>query len=413
MVLGNLGRIPVLFAEGKDAPILVNELLLVGVLGAAAVACLQARSLRLDAVTFAALAFAAIGAGSAFASALEYNLTGAQLVYSLAYLVRWLAYLGLYVAILNTARDEDADTLWATLERMVLVFVAFGVMQAIFLPGFAQRVAPGSGDAMGWDEQGHRLVSTLLDPNFAGALMLIPLLVQLGRMAFGVPVPAWKPLALLTGVLLTASRSSVLGLVVGGTVILAARGLSRRVVRFGALALIVALPFVPLLIRFGAEYNKFSVDGSALLRLVAWLRALTVLADHPVFGVGFNTYGFVQQAYGWEIIGRDGFGLDGGLLFVAVMTGLVGLAVYATMLGLVVRRCRRLWRDAGAPLVARGTALGAAASLAAVCVHSIFVNSLLLPFIMEPLAVLWGIVFLYARRRARVLAAERAEPAWA
>jgi hypothetical protein len=398
--VGNLGRIPVLNAEGKDAPILLNELVLLAVLAASALVCIRARAFRLDGVAIAGLGFAAVGGGSAVFSSFDYGLNAGEVVYSLAYLARWVAYLGLYVAILNVARDDDARALWRTLERMILAFAGFGVFQSVFLPGFAQLVYPErGGDEIGWDHQGHRLVSTFLDPNFAGALVVILLLVHLAQLTFGVRVPRWKPVLLFSAVVLTFSRSSVLALLVGGLVILAARGIDRRLVRLGVGAALLALPFTPLIIRFGLAYNKFSVDESAMLRTIGWLRALTVLADHPVWGVGFNTYGFVQRHYGWRIVARDAFGLDGGLLFIAVMTGLVGLAVYVAMLALGVRRCRRLWRDAGADPVARGIALGTGSAVVALVLHSCFSSSLLFPFLMEPLWVLFGIVFLEARRR--------------
>jgi O-antigen ligase len=319
-----------------------------------------------------------------------------------------VAYLGVYVVILNTARDGEAESLWRTLERMVLAFAAFGLVQAVFLPGFAQVVYPETGEQMVWDHQHHRLVSTLLDPNFAGALVLLPLLVQLARIAYGAPVARWKPLLLTAALFATFSRSSVLALAVGGLVILAATGLRRRLVRFAGVAALLALPFVPVLVAVGTRYAKFTVsDESAMARTVNWLRAATVFADHPVLGVGFNTYGFVQRRYGWDITGRDAFGLDGGLLFIAVLTGLVGLACYLAMLGIGARRARRLWCDPGAAPEARGTALGVGAAVPALVIHSCFSASLLLPFIMEPLWVLFGVVFLQARARR----AERAAAA--
>lgn len=403
VVVGQLGRIPVLWSAGKDAPVLVHELALVAALGAAALACLQARTLRLDGVAAAALLFAAVGGGSALLATSTFRLDGFETAVSLAYLARWLAYFGVYVAILNTARDEDGPALWTTLERAVLAFAVFGLVQSVFIPGFAQKVFPESGsETMAWDWQGHRLVSSLLDPNYAGGLLLLPLLVQLARLAYGDRVPLWKPLVLVAAVIATFSRSTVLGLVLGCMVIVAARGLSRRMAKLGLAAMVVVAASLPAVIRLGSEYNKFEIDGSAMQRTVGWLRALTVVADHPVLGIGFNTYGFVQKAYGWDIVGRDSFAVDGGLLFIAVMTGLVGLALYLGMLGLVVRRCRRLWRDATASAEARGTALGVAAGVLAICVHSFFVNSLLYPFIMEPMWVLWGVVFLHARRVARL-----------
>ncbi len=404
MCLGNLGRIPLVSTETKEAPLLVNELLLLLTLAVAAMGCLQARALRVDGVAIAAAAFAAVGAGSAVAAAGEFHLSGFELALSLAYLARWVAYAGLYVVVLNAATDADAEPLWRTLERVVLAFAVFGVFQVLFLPGFAQIVQPNDTAALTWDRQGRRLVSTLLDPNFAGALLDIVLLVQLARIAYGDRVPRWQPLLLLAGVFLTVSRSSILALGVGGLVILSARGLNRRLLRTGALAAALTVPFLPVLVRFAAGFNKFTIDQSAMDRTVSWLRALTVVADHPVVGVGFNTYGFVSRWYGWEPVGGQSYGLDGGLLFVTVMTGAVGLSVYLLMVGLVVRRCRRVWRDAGAAPAARGTALGAAAATAAVLVHSVFVNSLLLPFIMQPLWILWGIVFLHRRAALRRLA---------
>jgi hypothetical protein len=298
-VLGQLGRVPILWAQGKDAPLLLHELPLVAALAAAAVACARARSLRLDGVCAAALAFALVGLVSAVFAVDTFRLSGYEFAVSTAYLARWLAYLGIYVVVLNTARVEDARALWVAVERGVLAFTAFGIAQSALLPGFAQKVFPEGGESMPWDWQGHRLVSTILDPNYAGGLILLPLLVVLARLASGDRVPLWKPLVLLAGLLLTFSRSSALGLVVGGLVIVAARGFRGPLVRFAAVALVAALPAVPVLARLGAEYNKFTVrDGSAMQRTVMWLRALTVLGDHPVLGVGFNTYGFVSAATG-------------------------------------------------------------------------------------------------------------------
>jgi O-antigen ligase len=398
LFVGNLGRIPLLTTERKEAPLMVNELALLAALAVGALACVQARRLRLDGAAFAALAFALVGGVSAVRAAGEFGLSGLELAFSLAYLARWLAYFGLYVILLNSARPDDAEPIWRTLEKVVLAFAAFGVVQSIFLPGFAQLVHPDDTLAVTWDRQGHRLVSTLLDPNFAGMLVLLPLLVQLARMTYGERVPRWKPLLLSAALLMTVSRSSVLALLVGGLVIVAARGLDRRLLRTAGLAALCSLPFLPLLVRYALTLNKFQVDESAMQRTVSWIRALTVFADHPLLGVGFNTYGYVGRSYGFDGGGTT-FGLDGGLLFVAVMTGVVGVALYALMVGLLVRRARRLWRDARYDAAARGTALGAAAGTAALLVHSVFVNSLLLPFLMQPVWLLWGLVHLHGRRR--------------
>jgi hypothetical protein len=242
-----------------------------------------------------------------------------------------------------------------------------------------------------------------LDPNFAGAFIALALLILLARLAYGARVARWKLAVLLAALAMTVSRSSFLALIAGATVILLVRGLSRRLLRVGGLLLLLALPFLPLAISFGQRFNKFSVDASAMTRVVNWLRALRVLADNLVIGVGFNTYGFVQQAYGYEMGAKASFSLDGGVLFIAVMTGLVGVSVYGAMVWTIMRRCRRTWRDEGRNAEDRGLALGIGAVTVAMLVHSVFINSLLFPFLMEPIWVLWGLSYVLGRVDADLL----------
>src|SRR5205085_6856385 len=116
-------------------------------------------------------------------------------------------------------------------------------------------------------------------------------------------------------------------------------------------------------------------------------------------GIGFNTYAFVQARRGFEIMNNSSYSVEGGLLFVAVMTGIVGLLAYLTMFWLVIRQCRRTWRDPMASPEARAFSIGAAAVTAAIVVHSLFVNSLLVPLVMEPMWLLWGFVFLLGTRK--------------
>jgi O-antigen ligase len=116
-----------------------------------------------------------------------------------------------------------------------------------------------------------------------------------------------------------------------------------------------------------------------------------MVRDHPWLGVGFNAVQQAQRAYGWQPIGGADVSLDGGLLFVAAMTGVVGLLVYLGLLGAVLRVCRSVYRESPDG-DARALAAGTAAATVAVVVHSFFANSLLLPFVMQVLWVLWGSV---------------------
>jgi hypothetical protein len=79
------------------------------------------------------------------------------------------------------------------------------------------------------------------------------------------------------------------------------------------------------------------------------------------------------------------------------------------MLGSVVRRCRRIWRDAAMTADDRGLAIGVAAATVALVVHSVFLNSLLYPFLMEPFWVVWGLTFVIASKRRNVAVASRVD----
>ena len=397
MIVANLARLPLLSSGNKDAPILFNDLLVFAVLAGGLFATLRSRKLLVDGPAVVALLFACVGGLSALLAVPRFELSGFQFVFSVAYLARWLAYFGIYLICINHLRREDVPAVWRTLEGAVLVFAAFGIFQSLFLPGFAQMVYPSSEAYIDWDVQGHRLVSSFLDPNFAGAFIVIALLVLIARLSFGAATAYWKILLLFAALLLTVSRSSVLAFLVGAMVIVAARGLSRRLLRFVGVLTLLLVPFIPLLVDYAISFNKFSIDGSAMLRVVSWLRAIEIFADNFILGVGFNTYGFVQSAYGYTAGGMASFTLDGGLLFIAVMTGVVGVTLYSTMLAWIILRCRQVWTDLSAPAEDRALCVGTAAATVALVVHSIFLNSLLLPYLMETMWVLWAMTFLVRR----------------
>ncbi|HTI63750.1 MAG TPA: O-antigen ligase family protein [Gemmatimonadaceae bacterium] len=394
LFVANLGRIPVLSTGDREAPLLVNDLCVAAFVTVGTLASLGRRSFRLDRVGFAALAFATIGGISALLAVSRFGLSAFQLVVSLAYLARWVLYLGIYLTMVNVVRERDVTRIWRTLESTVLAIAGFGIVQAIFLPGFAQLVYADSRPYLDWDPQGHRLVSTILEPNIAGAMSMAILLVELAQMSVGARVARWKPLVLFAALVLTLSRSAVVGLVLGIAVIISVYGIPKRLLRAVAAASVIALAALPKLVGFAASYDKFSLSGSAAARLAAWAMGLRVFLDHPWIGVGFNTYGFVvEREYGLPRLGVANYSTDGGLLFAGAMTGIAGLAVLLWMFSLVYRRCASIWRSKSASAEDRGIAIGTVASIIAICAHSVFVNSLFTTFVMEIMWVLVGLTF--------------------
>jgi O-antigen ligase len=393
MVFAQLGRIPVASAGAKDAPLYLHDLSIVVLLAAAAICHVAGRPLRVDSTTGAVLLFAAVGGISTLLAVPRFGLTAFEAAFSMAYLARWLMYFAVYVVILNFVGLRDVWTVWNTLLFTVLAIVAFGVVQAAFLPDFAQMLHPEARLYLDWDPQGHRLVSTLLDPNYAGALIVLVLLPAIGMAAYGARVSPVALGLLFMGLVLTLSRGAFVGLAAGLAVVVAVRGIPRRFLGYAAGAFAVLALLSPAVVRYGIEYNKFDpADASAFSRVVGWMRSLEMFADHPVIGIGFNTLGFVQQQrYGLDEVVRASFGLDGGLLVVAVLTGTVGLLIYLAMVGSVLARCRRLWRSDGVPARERGFAVGVAAATAAMLTHGFFFNTLFAPFILHGLFTLWAL----------------------
>ena len=402
LFVGNLGHIPLLDLGARSAPLFLNDLCALATLFVGGVAMAHARSMRLNDVAMLALLFIAIGALSAVGSIVRFGLTPFELIASLAYLVRWAVYFGIYLVVLNCVRERHVWPLWRALETTMVVFGAFGIFQSAFLPDFGLMLYPEAEIYTMIDPQGHRLVSTILEPNIAAAMIEIVLFVQVGLLAFGGRVQRWKLWLLCIAFALTLSRSGAAGFIVGMFIVASVRGLGTRFLRFvGAGALLVLLS-LPVLIPFAQQYQKFNISGGSGIaaRMISWTRAIETFSQAPWFGVGFNTYGFVQERLGIPRVGSASYSAEGGLLFIAVMTGVVGLAVYSAMLWRVLRACRRLWRLPAALREDRGLALGTAAATAAIVVHSVFVNSLLTPFVMFPLWVLWGLVFvLWTQRR--------------
>ena len=388
LVAGNLGRLPLGEIAGRPAPVALGDLVLLPLWFTLLLQARRTHRFPLDEIGRAILLFAGVGGVSLLQAMGLWQLGVSGIAGPASFLVRWVLYAGWYWLVVTTLSDDESDRAVALMQRALLGLALFGIVQSALLPGFAQLVPWGGGEKQ-WDQQGRRLVSTLLDPNFAGVLVVIGLLLELARVVEGQTPRRLRLVILALAMLLTLSRSSILACLVGYTLLLLIRGVSRRLAGVTILGGVAMVPFLALYLQFAASFGKLTIDGSAAQRLIPWSRALRMLIDHPWLGVGFNAVGPAQQAYGWEPIGGAEVSFDGGLLFIAAMTGGIGVAVYLLLLRRVIASCRAVWRGSPEP-EHRALAAGTTAATGAVVVHSLFANSLLLPFVMQLLWVLWG-----------------------
>jgi O-antigen ligase len=402
LAIANLGRIPLLSTGSRTAAVVVNDFAVAAIVAFCVLAAILRRGLVLDWIVLFGLAFAATGFVSAVSGLSRFGFTGGQVLIGLTYLVRWVIYFGIYLFVINNVRFDQVDDIWRMLLKVMMAFAVFGIFQSIFLPGFAQIVYPNSRDFYDWDPQGHRLVSTVLEPNIAAAMIVLVLLILLAQFSFGARASWWKPAVLLAALAMTLSRSGGVALVVGLCVIVVARGISLRLIRLFAGIAFLSLALLPRLLSFAQEYGKFTVGSntSAGARVGSWLAAIQAITAHPWIGVGFNTFGFYrEQQSSFALAGTSSYGTDGGVLFAAAMTGFVGVLFYLAMYVAVLRRARRIWRDTDLSPEMRGLACGVAAGAVGICFHALFVNSIFTTFVMEIMWVTWGLVFVIDRRR--------------
>jgi O-antigen ligase len=305
----------------------------------------------------------------------------------LMYAVRWAEYSFLF--LIATDLSLNKKTAWRLVMAMTwtgLALAILGFIQLKLFPDFTFMVPRG------WDPHVGRMLSTWFDPNFLGgylaALTTISFAIALSRGRRG--YWWWAATAIMAlAVALTYSRSGYLALAAGLGIVALVK--SRLMLWLGLLAVIAAVLFVPRIQE--RVIGIRTVDETAQMRLVSWSNALTVVGDHPVIGVGYNFYRYVQVQYGFlnKTSAHSASGSDSSLLTVAVTTGLIGLAVYIWLYLAFLREAVLLAKStaAGKDWVAYG--LGLTAALVALLIHGQFVNGLLYPHIMQFIWISLGI----------------------
>lgn len=266
-----------------------------------------------------------------------FKLPASEVLIGSLYLLRFLA----YSLLLNLKIDR----------RYLLFFsgavAVFGLAQYLLIPDTRFLAA------LNWDDHYYRLISTLLDPNFTGIILVLGLILIFLKKPL-----SWPLLVLhLSALLLTYSRSSYLALAIAGLF----WALISKKLKWFFLSLAVLTVVLLALPRPGGEGVKLERWFSIEQRLDNYSEGISLWQKSPVFGLGFNTL----RSYRGDLVSHAASGLDSSLLFVLATTGAVGLIAYLNLL-------RSLWQK---NLLLR-------LSLVGLLVHSLFVNSLFYPFVM-------------------------------
>ncbi len=295
---------------------------------------IKLQNLKLNHWTKAAFIFSGVAIISLILTPLR--LSTSQYLLSLAYPFRFTLYFLLGFLISNGALPTLKKTLPKTILFSGIGLAVLGLLQLIFIPdlGFMSEA--------GWDPHYFRTVSTLLDPNFLGAYLVLTLLSITLDQSISPTIKKRLPGFIITylAIITTFSRSAAIMLFVSFT----ALALLKRSPKLLLLSIFltggVGLGFLGYK-QLVAQPRGIDRQQSAYYRLNSWQEGWTMLQYSPVFGVGFNAYRFALSQYhlGTENFSqtRGASANDSSLLFVAATTGVVGLAVFFAFLTTLIQ----------------------------------------------------------------------------
>jgi len=310
-----------------------------------------------------------------------------EILISSLFLIRFLLYFSVMIITLNVVKREKIEK-WINIflaTGMTLVFLGF--VQLLFVPDLL-FLTP-----YGWDPHQTRIVSSFLDPNFIGIVFVFASSFSLSKYLFK------KDLVFLAtflfssiAILLTFSRSSYLAFLCALAVI----GVLKSFKLTSLIILILFFSFMLVPQARGRVAGAITFDETSKARIESWQKALLVFKDHFLIGVGFNTYRYSQESYGFfendqSLGGHSGAGSDSSLLLVAATTGVFGLGAFIWIL-------ISIWETVAKSSKRSFIALGTLASFVGLVVHSQFVNSLFFPQIM---LLFWFFVGLVYRENDR------------
>ncbi len=308
------------------------------------------------------------------------SLNFSELLISSLYLIRWI----FYALLIFVVKEFDEKFKRKIIYLMLLgggLIILGGYVQYFLYPDLRNLYY------LGWDGHLYRMFSSFLDPNFAGSFFSLYFLFVLGfyfksKQKIMIAVLALSVMAIL----LTFSRSAFIMFFAGSFTFLV---LQKQKKLIAGLILLFVLSFV-LVSKTGlqSEGTNLLRTASGEARADSLKNAITIFKDHPVFGVGFNSYRYAQRSYGFineeKLPIHSGAGTDNSFLFVLATTGIFGFIAF---LFLIYKILAFSYVSAGKDLIA----LVLFVSLVSLLFNSLFINTLFYPFIMMWIFLLIGL----------------------
>ncbi len=325
------------------------------------------------------LLFIAVSVFSLIINFLNYELN--QILIGSLYFVRWIAYTGIYFTAINLNKKGKEYALKFMMISGVSV-VILGYLQLIFYSNLKNLYY------LGWDEHMHRMFSTFMDPNFAGVIFVLFFVFffifkdeLLNRKLLQYFILG----STFTAIILTYSRGALVMLVISALIYSIIKRNWKIIV--GTIT-VLTIVFVILSPGFYIENTNLLRTASASQRLETSMQALSIFKKNPL-GVGFNTYRYAREKYGFIDTSRfgpshSGAGVDNSLVLILVTSGIPGFIVYIFLL-------YKTFKLGISRLSNNKMSVVLVVSLGGLLVNSLFINSLLYSFSMAWIFLLAGL----------------------
>ena len=322
------------------------------------------------------------------------NFSGNEILVGLSYIVRWSLYGSLFFVVKSFSSEFKKKVIYLLLITGALL-TFFGFIQYFFYSNLRNLYY------LGWDEHMHRMFSVFLDPNFAGAFFVLYLLFLLSFLSYlfrnnkigEVWLISVVSIFSLISVFLTHSRSALIMLFI--SIVIFSVLIKKWYWVFGFILISLVFIFISSKSFNVENINLFRI-ASAEARLDSAKIAIQIIRENPVFGVGFNTYRYVQVKYGFRnpinsSISHADAGTDNSFLFVLATMGIVGVIFYLNLLWNILKKAYmgyKINRNG----IQKHISIAVIASIGGLIINSLFINSLFYSFIMIWIWVLLGLI---------------------
>lgn len=319
------------------------------------------------------------------------ELTLKEAIVSSMYWFRWVEYAFLFFIAADIIDSEKAVENYLRLLLWTAVLVAIGgFIQLIVMPDFTEYAI-----LYGWDPHQNRLLGTFFDPNFMGGFLAmvesiaIALLLE-ARTLKERSVLIFQLLVIGIALVLTFSRSGYLAIMVAVFVI----GVLRAPKILGASFLVVVLTLSLSPRALSRVVEGMTFDETVVKRFESWGKALELIPNWPVLGVGYNTLMFVQDDLGtadsFDVNNKSG--VENSFLSILLTTGVLGLVSFTFIYLAIFKQAFLNWKNKALGKRYQTLSIGIMASLLGIIANSMIINSLVYPFILIYIWVLAGIV---------------------